>query len=77
MAIYQPGNYRFRIAVTDPAGKLEPFVLDSNITVDRPMTDQEIAQVIVTASSADYPAARVLQLPNSKYGLVLEPKRSN
>ncbi|MEU1787100.1 hypothetical protein ABZ553_14745 [Streptomyces sparsogenes] len=72
MATYQPGIYAFRIAVTDPAGKEQPFVLESNVTVDRVMTDQEIMQVIVTASSADYPAVRVLQLPDVKCGIVLK-----
>ncbi|MFD5384279.1 hypothetical protein ACFWMG_04780 [Streptomyces sp. NPDC127074] len=77
MATYKPGVYAFRIAVTDPAGKVDPFVLQSNVTVDRVMTDQEIAQFIVTASRADYPAARVLRLPNPNYGIVLERKRGN
>ncbi|PWI41147.1 hypothetical protein [Streptomyces sp. ICBB 8177] len=71
MATYQPGVYAFAIVVSDPQRKVRPLEMRSNVTVDRPMTDQEIAQAIVTAAASDFPNEPVLHLRRPSYKLQL------
>ncbi|MEU7182303.1 MULTISPECIES: hypothetical protein [Streptomyces] len=71
-SIYQPGLYAFVIRVSDPKGQVDPLVIRSNVTVDRPMSDAEIAQVIFTAAAANHPSVPVLRLSRPEYKLVLK-----
>lgn len=70
-AIYEPGQYEFAIEVSDPDGRFAPLVIRSNVFVDRPMSDQQVAQAIVTSSAGSYPDYPVLRISRPAYRLVL------
>ncbi|TFI30143.1 hypothetical protein [Streptomyces sp. 4R-3d] len=72
MATYDPGFYAFAINFNDPNGYEESFTLASNVTVDRPMTDADIAQVILDEAQREYPGAAVLRVPRPNYKLSLK-----